>query len=151
VGLCAVATAIVVGGLTWHLWWPGWPAVAVWGRTRWWQVAAFLMALTGGVLVLKSIRSSPTPDNASPVVWERSPGALGLIALTTPTVMSLPPHILSAPERPSHRWNLAAITSAVTAFTALAALIFTAQSLIATRDQLNVSEQGQLPTGTLRR
>lgn len=36
------------------------------------------------------------------------------------------------------------LTSFVTAFTALAALVFTAMSLTATRDQINVAEQGQI-------
>lgn len=40
------------------------------------------------------------------------------------------------------RWTR--VTALVTAFTALAALVFTAQSLRATRDQIDVTEQGQV-------
>lgn len=48
----------------------------------------------------------------------------------------------SRPQSGGVDWSK--VTSAVTAFTALAALTFTAQSLSATRDQINVSEQGQI-------
>jgi uncharacterized protein YjbI with pentapeptide repeats len=50
-----------------------------------------------------------------------------------------------SPADPVHgegRW--ARLTALVTAFTALAALVFTAQSLRATRDQVGITEQGQL-------
>ncbi|WP_166459607.1 hypothetical protein [Amycolatopsis pithecellobii] len=46
------------------------------------------------------------------------------------------------PADPVRRWTR--LTASVTAFTALAALVFTAQSLRATRDQIGVTEQGQL-------
>lgn len=46
------------------------------------------------------------------------------------------------PVQDEGRWTR--LTAIVTAFTALAALVFTAQSLRATRDQIGVTEQGQL-------
>jgi uncharacterized protein YjbI with pentapeptide repeats len=52
-------------------------------------------------------------------------------------------HIARWPERRSQKINWSAITSLISALTAVGALIFTALSLNAVRDQVSVAEQGQ--------
>jgi hypothetical protein len=52
-------------------------------------------------------------------------------------------HIAQRPGRQRRRINWSAITSFITATTAVGALIFTAESLDATRAQVSVAEQSQ--------
>ncbi|SED28300.1 Pentapeptide repeat-containing protein [Streptomyces sp. 2112.3] len=69
-----------------------------------------------------------------PVEWDQLPDGPGLIARATePATSAAEP---TAAEAPRQQMNWSAISSVVTTFTALAALVFTAQSLSAT-------EQGQ--------
>ncbi|SNC74266.1 hypothetical protein SAMN06272741_7155 [Streptomyces sp. 2114.4] len=131
IGLGMTAVAVVVLG-TWQ--WPGWPAIASWLGTWWWTLTA-IVALAGcGVSWASARRSTASPDMTPPVEWDQLPDGPGLIARATePATSAAEP---TAAEAPRQQMNWSAISSVVTTFTALAALVFTAQSLSAT-------EQGQ--------
>ncbi|EOD64008.1 putative secreted protein [Amycolatopsis vancoresmycina DSM 44592] len=114
-------------------WWPGWAVVGGW-LGRWWPLlVAIVLAATAGAFLRLGARR-PTATTSTSIRWESEPGRPGLLPRTT--VTPGPP--------PVRRWNWTAVTSIVTAATALAALVFTAQSLSATREQITLSEQGQI-------
>ena len=116
-------------------WWPGWLAIGDW-LGQWWQLLlAVGLAASAIALVKLGATRSPVATPTS-LRWESQPGHLAMVARTTVASGDTP-----AAKR---RWNWTAITSVVTAFTALAALTFTAQSLSATREQISLSEQGQI-------
>lgn len=125
---------------TWRWWWPLRRAIEAWLATWWWAVVAASVV----VVAVREIRASRQPTRrragASSVVWERTSDQLGLVARST--VESTGSRAAAAGD--SGRRNWSAFTSAITAFTALAAVAFTAQSLSATRDQISLSEQGQI-------
>jgi uncharacterized protein YjbI with pentapeptide repeats len=109
-------------------------AIGSWLGIRW-------PALVGMVVVAAAVwRASrpapPTTPPASAVVWESAPDGPGLV-LRSPTTAAA----LASEARPRD-WSK--ITSVVSAFTALAALVFTALSLNATRDQISISQQGEI-------
>jgi uncharacterized protein YjbI with pentapeptide repeats len=124
--LGVVAVVITIGGVIARSG-PNWSAIGTWLGTWWWLVLAVVVAATGGALLIHA-RPARTPS----VVWERTPDQVGLLARSTPA------------QQPGRQVNWSAVTSLITAFTALAALVFTALSLSATRDQIAVSEQGQI-------
>lgn len=99
-------------------------AVLVWGVLAWWRpvgiwvwLSRWWPLLVGAVLLL-----------GGTLLWRRAQPAP--VATTTDT------------SNQTERWSR--IVSLVTAVTALGALVFTALSLRATRDQIGVTEQGQL-------
>lgn len=132
--LCAGTVVLLLEQSSDREWWPSWPAIGDW-LSQWWPLLlAMVLAGTAIILTIRGITRRPATTSAS-VRWESEPGRLGLVARTT----------LLAGEAPvARRWNWTAITSVVTTATALGALGFTAQSLSATREQIRLSEQGQV-------
>lgn len=112
-------------------WWPGWAAVAAW-----WPAIVVVIAVVGVTTIRRWPTTHPSPPAQSPQ-WARRPNGTGWARTAT-----------SKADAESHSrsggidWSK--VNSAVAAFTALAALLFTALSLNATRDQINVAEQGQI-------
>src|SRR6266699_1165904 len=123
--LLAVAVAFVVivvivtlPGLSW---WPGWAAVGRWWA-QWWPAAAAALAGSAGVVLWRSVTSTPALEPGAPAA--PSPPATAVTG--------------------RHTWDWSKVTSVITAFTALAALVFTGESLNATRSQDTLAEQGQI-------
>lgn len=98
---------------------PSWQQVKEWWRL-WWHVALrsiiAIGLLAGAVITWRGRQSFRTHPAGPPLVEQ--------------------------PERGGLDWTR--ITSLITALTALGALLFTALSLSATRDQIYITEQGQL-------
>ncbi|MET8997106.1 pentapeptide repeat-containing protein [Amycolatopsis sp. NPDC004169] len=115
-------------------WWPGWAAIGAW-LGRWWPLLLALVLAAATATLIRHGSPRPTVIPPMSIRWESEPGQPGLLPRATVTPDVTPP---------PRRWNWTAITSVVTAATALAALGFTAQSLSATRTQINLSEQGQI-------
>lgn len=131
IGLGAIAIAVMAVGTSQ---WPGWPAIASWLGTWWWPLLAAVALAGCGVLWASARRPASGPTSASSVVWERTSDGRGLIARTTVPVTSVAGPAAAGDS--TRKWDWSATTSTATAFTALAALVFTAQSL-------STTEQGQ--------
>lgn len=124
------AVALVVRTMPAQSWWPGWAAVGAWWGI-WWPLVTIVAVVIAAALMRRWSRHAdpvtPSPPGARQlgnVGWRR--------ARSTASATNA--------DGGSPAGKIAAV---VTAFTALAALVFTAQSLTATRNQVSVSEQSQ--------
>jgi len=106
-------------------------SIGGWLSTWWWVVVAAVAIPAALAVFSRSWRPEAVTGRAFAVRWDSSPGTGGLIARRDYSSAGL-----DVPTR-NGRWNWSVVTSVVTAFAALGALVFTGLSLSAT-------EQGQV-------
>lgn len=120
-----------------QMWWPGWATVGAWWVTWWPVVTAVVVVIALFAGQKRLTRRAIEPESAQ---WVRRPDGTGWVRAATVGTDDT----ATGNQSRLRGVDWSKLTSAVTAFTALAALVFTSQSLAATRDQINVAEQGQI-------
>ncbi|WP_410614858.1 pentapeptide repeat-containing protein [Amycolatopsis sp. lyj-109] len=132
VGLIAVSGALVAIQLVLTAveqpWWPSLGGILDWLGNWYLVLIAAWLACGAYMLHRRGKRSATTPP--VPVRWVEGPDQLSVVA--RPAATRAPSELAL-----QSRWNWTAITSVITAFTAIGALLFTSLSLKAT-------EQGQV-------
>lgn len=119
-------------------WWPGWVAIGAWW-SLWWPAVAAVAAGGGGITWWRrSARPLATSAPATASLWV--PGSDGWTRSSGPQLSASMAQYTVAKR--GRDWSK--VTSMVTAFTALAALVYTGDSLTATREQNALAEQGQI-------